>query len=201
MVDSIKRIFTYLFRPFSNFTDLLRKHELHKALRFHAALASVVYVFALLLLYAIDSFSENFSIISILFLSGALGGVTNNYWRLRNVPSNVNGFVDDKNNLIAIIQIYVSPVLAGAFGIVLYSIFASGILQGSLFPEFKAIDGDYNTMKELLRSVAPSKQDDAIKAIVWSFVAGFSEAMVPNIIDKLAKEPVAASKTPAKKKP
>ena len=91
-------------------------------------------------------------------------------------------------NLLAIIQVYVSPMVAGVFGFMLYSLFVSGIIQGSLFPAFNGLEGTFTTVSSLFKNVHPAKQLDAAKSLIWAFIAGFSEMMVPNILDKIAAE-------------
>jgi hypothetical protein len=130
----------------------------------------------------------NVRLIVILFLAGAVGGVTNNYVRMKNMPSSYNEISDPMVNSLAIIQIYVTPIVAGVFGVVLYSLFLTDMLSGALFPNFEGLDEEYNTIVELFSRVGPKEQIDAAKAIVWAFIAGFSERFVPNILDKLAQE-------------
>lgn len=104
------------------------------------------------------------------------------------MPSSYNEISDPMVNSLAIIQIYVTPIVAGVFGVVLYSLFLTDMLSGALFPNFEGLDEEYNTIVEFFSRVGPKEQIDAAKAIVWAFIAGFSERFVPNILDKLAQE-------------
>jgi hypothetical protein len=36
--------------------------------------------------------------------------------------------------------------------------------------------------------IVPEKTLDAAKALLWAFIAGFSEKLIPNILDKLAQQ-------------
>ncbi|MCZ6647123.1 MAG: hypothetical protein O7B79_12890, partial [SAR324 cluster bacterium] len=71
------------------------------------------------------------------------------------------------------------PIYAGIFALVLYVLFLSGILQGSLFPHFSIPPfGESPTPAEIinfLRSTYPSTGEDLAKLLFWTFVAGFSE--------------------------
>ncbi len=86
------------------------------------------------------------------------------------------------------IQIYVSPFVGGVFAFVLYVIFMAGFLQGSLFPIFASGDEAYKTFSDFAALYVPATNADVAKAIIWAFIAGFSEGLVPNFISKLAKD-------------
>jgi hypothetical protein len=66
-----------------------------------------------------------------------------------------------------------SLLSGGIFSVVLYLILRSGYLSGELFPKFA--DG----------SPMPSLPIDWSKLLVWSFLAGFAERLVPDTLDRL----------------
>ena len=90
----------------------------------------------------------------------------------------------------AIIQVYVSPLVAGIFALVLYAIFLTEIITGALFPAFKGTEATYDSVRQLLIGITPDQRLDAAKALLWAFIAGFSERMVPNILDRLVERSV-----------
>jgi energy-converting hydrogenase Eha subunit C len=115
-----------------------------------------------------------------IFLTGAGGGVISTYFRLKDVaPSRVT--------TNAIIQIYITPIVAGLLGWICYAFFLTGMLQGSLFPEFTGTDQPYANFGSIF-DINPKTTIDAAKALLWAFVAGFSEKLIPNILDKLADQ-------------
>lgn len=124
----------------------------------------------------------------IIFLAGTVGGVANNYRRLLNVPLRVLKDEDSATKQLITFQIYVSPVVGGVFAIVLYLLFMSNVLQGNLFPAFNNMQDPYETFKQFAHLANPATNRDVAKAIVWAFIAGFSEGLVPNFIDKIVKE-------------
>lgn len=83
------------------------------------------------------------------------------------------------------------PPLVGAISAaLLYVIFASEILTGPFFPAFEckcAFSGcdEFETFKEFW---APKEAVDYAKAIVWGFVAGFSERFVPDILNRISSK-------------
>ena len=92
------------------------------------------------------------------------------------------------------LSITLIPINGGIFAIVLMLVFLSGILDGPMFPKFthQAIHLDpcpiilAESFKNWLVTVFPSTGPDIAKLIFWSFVAGFSERFVPQIIRKAA---------------
>lgn len=122
-------------------------------------------------------------VMTLIFCSGAVGGVVNNYFRLAKLTE-VEG--DQKaSNALMITQMYVTIVIAGILAIVVYGLFLSGLVQGSLFPEFENSTQSYGGLTQMLLGMAPKTNLDAAKAILWGFIAGFSERFVPNIIDSV----------------
>ena len=80
----------------------------------------------------------------------------------------------------------------------------TGLLGGELFPHFSSTDDAFETMSLFLTKVKPLTNLDTGKVLIWSFVAGFSEKLIPNVLDRLANEaaalrgqPVAEATPPA----
>lgn len=64
----------------------------------------------------------------------------------------------------------------------------SGFVQGSLFPSFASADQPFKTYADFAAFTEPATHADVAKAMVWAFIAGFSEGLVPNFISKIAKD-------------
>lgn len=162
---------------------------MHK-LYWHLLVNAVIAFGGLAILLLLARFKIYSDVIMVIFFTGAVGAVVNNYYRLAALTTNNNALQNiNKENLITI-QMYVSMLMSGILAFVCYTLFLSGLVQGSLFPVFARLDLYYINMGDLLLSVKPVTNIDTTKAILWAFIAGFSEKFVPNIIDTLAKKPI-----------
>jgi hypothetical protein len=136
---------------------------------------------------AVTLFAARFEIYSdvmiLIFFSGAVGGVVNNYFRLAKMVETKLVPQGSENITLAIIQMYVSLVVAGILAFVAYGLFLSGLLQGALFPKFRHTTDEYLGVTAMLLGLGPDTNIDAARSIIWAFIAGFSERFVPNMID------------------
>lgn len=81
------------------------------------------------------------------------------------------------------------PAVVGMIGAaVVYLIFAAGLLKGDLFPEFHCAAGQCADFHGFVSDWSPKDASDFAKAIVWGFIAGFSERFVPDILNKLGSD-------------
>lgn len=111
---------------------------------------------------------------------GALGGFVGLQRRLKKLP-------DEDLHLLATSWLYalLSPLIGGVLGLVLYCLFISGLLAGDLFPRFCPVTTEtpQNTFANL-QTCSPVNVRDYTKLFFWSFLAGFSERFVVDIIGK-----------------
>lgn len=82
-------------------------------------------------------------------------------------------------------------LVAVVFAFVLYLMFAGQMISGDLFPRFvrNTLDngGAYVNMADFATRMKPESYKDVAKLLVWSFVAGYSERLVPNLITQILK--------------
>jgi hypothetical protein len=131
-------------------------------------------------------------VVLVVFMAGTVGGTANNFRRIQNIALRTGGVTDLPNERLLMIQIYVSPLVGGVFAVILYLVFMAGILQGTFFPAFKCGSEPYETFREFAALAEPATHVDVAKAIVWAVIAGFSERLVPNFIDRVAREATTA---------
>ncbi len=83
------------------------------------------------------------------------------------------------------------PAVVGAIAATaIHMLFASGLLQGDLFPAFncKAKSGGVcQSFASLINDWGPKEATDYAKDIVWGFVAGFAERLVPDTLQSLTR--------------
>jgi hypothetical protein len=72
-------------------------------------------------------------------------------------------------------------------------IFVSGVISGELFPKFDGTNWSYRDMVRWALDIDPKTNADMAKMLIWSFVAGYSEKVVPNMVTKIFVIPVQES--------
>ncbi|ACS79097.1 hypothetical protein [Maridesulfovibrio salexigens] len=157
--------------------------------RFHSFIPPAIIVAVIFNMLSNDPGSKDISLLLVIYLVGAGGGVVSTYLRLKSMPDESFTYnKDSKDRLMAILQVYMSPVIAGVFAWLLYGLFATGILKGTMFPNFIGAEKVYYNVVQLFQDLKPEHLEDTALAILWAFIAGFSEKMLPNILDKLASQ-------------
>lgn len=138
-------------------------------------------------------FGQRFLVTWAVPLCGIIGGFVSIQQRLNMVS-------DEELALLnaSWFQILLVPIFGGVFALVLYLVFLSGIVSGDLFPVFSfpaqdvaSAEGDY--MLRIFRETYPSSGPDLAKLLFWSFIAGFSERFVPQLISKVTNSVSEAS--------
>ena len=150
---------------------------------------TAISVLAFSALFGISYFyGERFMLTWAGFLCGIVGGFVSIQQRVKNVS-------DEELQLLTSswFQILLIPIFGGIFALVLYCLFLSEIISGSLFPLFYipkptgAIPDTYFLI-DVFTKTYPLTGQDLAKFLFWSFVAGFSERFVPQIINNVANK-------------
>lgn len=153
----------------------------------HVAIAIIIVVAAM----TVTAFLSKYGLVpyeALIFVSGTVGGVVNSFRQIQNLSTTGNQEYSPMTDRLLTIQIYASPFVGGIFAFVLYIIFMAGFIQGSLFPVFASGKETYKTFSDFAALNVPATNADVAKAIVWAFIAGFSESLVPNFINKIVKD-------------
>lgn len=131
-------------------------------------------------------FEKRFMLTWAGFLCGIIGGFVSVQQRIPKISN-------DELTLLtrSWFQILLVPIFGGVFSLVLYALFLSEIIRGELFPDFfmpkPGTSGpDDQFMLSLFTKTYPATGQDLGKFLFWSFVAGFSERFVPQIVTKVA---------------
>ena len=131
-------------------------------------------------------FNQRFMMTWAGFVCGIIGGFVSIQQRIPKVP-------DSELELLtkSWFQILLVPIFGDIFALLLYCIFLSGIVSGNLFPHFYIPKPPANEppntafIIDVFTKTYPGSGEDLAKFLFWSFVAGFSERLVPQIITKV----------------
>ncbi len=124
----------------------------------------------------------------VCLMCGILGGFVSIQQRMKDIST-------EELNLLAKswYQALLIPIYGGIFALVLYLFFISELLTGQFFPAFSfptvSPNGlDTDSLRDFLTNTYPKTGQDFAKLLIWSFIAGFSERFVPQVITKLTKD-------------
>lgn len=133
------------------------------------------------------------TMLMVVVSAGALGGFVSALRRMyvfqRVFPLR---FFKRANRVDAYLVIYsmIPSLVGGIAAVALYLIFAARLIEGGLFPSFAAdqtpASPALDEFKDFVANWQPRSNPDYAKALVWSFIAGFSERFVPDILERLA---------------
>jgi hypothetical protein len=133
----------------------------------------------------------------MVIIAGLFGGA---FSMLQRLQSPIIGG-DQLSNLMSLRtarrEIFLAPIIGAVGALVLYCIFDAELLKGALFPimyPVKSSDGS-QSFAAYLCSAGPQAGVDQAKLLVWSFVAGFSERLLPDSLDRLSKQAAPSSAT------
>lgn len=143
-------------------------------------------------------FGKRFLLSWVCFGCGLVGGFVSIQQRIKN-------FGDEELELLSSswYQILLIPVYGGIFALVLYLGFLSDIVSGPLFPHFTGPEfskpiPQTQDLVAFFRETYPATGSDLAKFLFWSFVAGFSERFVPQILNKAQTREPDSSKNASK---
>ena len=121
-------------------------------------------------------------LVLIVFMCGLLGGFVSIQQRLPTLS-----LVEMTSLTRSWLSITLIPINGGVFSLVFMFMFMGGILEGSLFPQYgyRAIT-DTASFYDWMQNNYPISNHEVAKLIFWSFVAGFSERLVPQVIGKVS---------------
>jgi hypothetical protein len=125
--------------------------------------------------------------LTMVVMAGVLGA-TFSLIRRAQTPAMDGDAMRNVQNLAAADTYFFLTPLTGAIGaLVLYAFFCGGLLEGTLFPRIACPPGIPQPMRfmDFLLNADPVSWPDQGKALVWCFIAGFAERLVPDAIDRL----------------
>jgi len=135
--------------------------------------------------------SSRVTALMVVAAAGALGGFVSALRRLyafqRILPANIFK-TWHKVDLYLIIYSMIPSLVGTIAAVVLYLVCASGFIKGDLFPQFhlSPVNLRSDDFQNFVANWQPVAPVDYGKALVWSFIAGFSERFVPDLLERFA---------------
>lgn len=170
---------------------LLEAYKRMLAYQFGGTLV-LVFVLAIGLL-ASYKIADNWNppVLVVVTLSGMLGAFFSALTRLYNAEqlplALISETVMELKGLHLMIYSFVPAVVGAIASVVIYVGFVSGLIDGGLFPKMvcKAGVEKCTSFVEVLNDYGPEKAADYGKALIWAFIAGFSERLVPDMLQSI----------------
>lgn len=169
--------------------DILGAYKRMLLIQFLATV-SLVFVLIISLWLSFHLAKDSPPLLPLIIGAGILGALFSALTRLYNVDHAGAALITPTIKALGggyILMYSLVPPLIGAIAaVVLYLVFVAKFLSGGLFPAISCVEGkDCKDVLELMRNYWPTNPDDYGKALVWSFIAGFSERLVPDILQSL----------------
>lgn len=130
-------------------------------------------------------------ILVLVALSGMLGAFFSALTRLYNVDQASIALISPVATKLSgwhlLMYSFVPPMVGVIAAVVLYIGFVSGLVDGGVFPTMtcKGVGKTCTDLLEVMNDYGPKLATDYGKALIWGFIAGFSERFVPDILQSL----------------
>lgn len=141
--------------------------------------------------YRYEQGKQGPTILTAVMLAGVLGSFVsalNRIYSFRDIfPHQRYQDMLKEANVYLVVYSVIPPMVGAIAAVALYLVFAGGLINGSFFPTFNCGlgEGKCNTFAAFVSHWKPAQSVDFAKAIVWGFLAGFSERLVPDILNKI----------------
>lgn len=162
--------------------EQLRSHFSKKGV----GVAVAILILLIVLLYVCQHYQHYTPLIPFLIVcaAGTVGGTLSFEQRLQSLPSRGES-LGDLVELDTGSGVFSSPITGGAFAIILYILFAAGLMSGTIFPTLGNSNDHVQTLSDFVANIAPASTLDWAKLLIWCFIAGFAERFVPDALDRL----------------
>ncbi len=168
-------MYVYMLTPLR---PLARGRLLWYCMKPFLMISSVMLCTSLAIAYK-DQKMDQFATMALIPVFGAMGAMLSLQQRVENLPSKG----DTVRSILAMESgretLWTTSIAGAFFAIIMNLIFAGGMIEGNLFPSFKYLN-DAGGLLPVPRPIS-----DIAKMLIWAFVAGFAERLVPDTITRL----------------
>lgn len=125
-------------------------------------------------------------VLILVSFTGVLGAFFSSLIRLYRIENITQTLTDedsiDLDGSHLAIYSFVPPLMGAIAAVVLYVAFAADLVNGPLFPKFECKPTPCENLLQIVDNYRPDSGKDYAKALVWAFIAGFSERLVPDTL-------------------
>ena len=125
--------------------------------------------------------------IAFVLFAGALGATFSAQRRIQTAGGQRSSLVSVMRSGSTRLSVQIAPIIGALSAVVLAFLFASGLLSGALFPKVAVISDSAGALPLLLPLNSANDLQFAM-LMIWSFVAGFAERLIPDALDRLAAQ-------------
>ena len=170
--------------------DLLFAYKRMLAFQFSGAVILIVILGGGLLLSLFIDQHWKPSLLILVTFSGMLGAFFSALTRLYNVDqlsvAVITPTIQKLEGHYLLMYSLVPVIVGGVAAVVLYVIFVGQLVGGGVFPKLGCDEGKTcKTLYDVINFYGPQTAEDYGKALIWSFIAGFSERFVPDTLQSL----------------
>jgi hypothetical protein len=129
-------------------------------------------------------------------IAGAIGGFVSVQQRIQSAPTGGDAIRGVLSLYDGWFSVYLSPLTGAISATILYLLFLGDFLKGSMFPEIdaKGVAGRVIDFQAFFSTIGPKDGVEYAKLIIWAFIAGFAERLVPDTLNRLVESVETGSK-------
>ncbi len=189
LLDLIQDV--YIFEPF--------REEIRGRLTLRITFLLFLLLAVVLIVAWVRGRDQPFPTLLTAMFVGGLGGLVSVHYRIQSMPRGEDAIRGALALYNGWFSVYFSPAVGAVSAGLLYMLFRGTLISGTLFPTFgdaqgSATPGDAGFYALVGLSEGLAAREYA-KLVIWSFVAGFVERVVPNTLSRLG-DVLAAQKFP-----
>jgi hypothetical protein len=133
------------------------------------------------------------SMLATVIYAGIIGGYVSSLRRVQSVRPDTDSLLTIQALQNSRYFLWLSPLLGAIFAVALLLVFLSKLVGGMAFPGFNTLDCKDCTFSTQVQSwpfwnsLCPSSSAEYAKLFLWSFIAGFAERFVPDLLDRIVQ--------------
>jgi hypothetical protein len=134
-------------------------------------------------------FGKQVPLLPVIILAGVLGAFFSALMRLvdKAGAALITSTAQNLRGRYLLMYSLIPPVIGAIAAVVLYLVFVGKFFESPFFPKIGCLaDKPCISLLDLMNYYWPSSPEDYGKALVWSFIAGFSERLVPDVLQRVA---------------